>query len=65
MKVETINATTLVEPVAKGRPRMAVIGKHVRAYTPSKTRKTEDMIIADIRHQLEKYSLSRQTIPFV
>ena len=32
------------EPVAKGRPRFAVVAGHARAYTPKKTAKYEDTI---------------------
>ncbi len=47
-----ISATILVEPVAKGRPRVAVVNNHARAYTPQKTVRAEMQVIADIRHQL-------------
>lgn len=47
-----INMTILVEPTAKGRPRMAVVNGRARAYTPARTRSAEAQIIADIRHQL-------------
>ncbi len=33
-------------PVAKGRPRFAVVGGHGRAYTPAKTRNYEQQIYA-------------------
>jgi Holliday junction resolvase RusA-like endonuclease len=48
----TIEATILVEPTAKGRPRMTVVAGHARAYTPKKTVRAEAQVIADIRHQL-------------
>ncbi len=32
------------DPVAKGRPKFAVIGGHARAYTPKKTRDYEETI---------------------
>lgn len=31
-------------PVPKGRPRMSVVGGHARAFTPSRTRRYEDLI---------------------
>lgn len=31
-------------PVAKGRPKLSTAGKFVRAYTPAKTRRYEDLI---------------------
>jgi Holliday junction resolvase RusA-like endonuclease len=33
-------------PVAKGRPRVASIGGHARAYTPSKTQRAETCFLA-------------------
>lgn len=32
------------EPVAKGRPRLASVGGHARAFTPAKTRRYEDIV---------------------
>ena len=32
------------EPVAKGRPRFARIGPHVRTFTPAKTQRYEDTV---------------------
>lgn len=40
-----IQFTIVGDPVAKGRPKFAVHGKHAVAYTPKKTRQGEDMII--------------------
>ena len=39
-----IKLTIPIEPVAKGRPRAAVIGSSARIYTPTKTRNTEALI---------------------
>lgn len=47
-----IEATILVEPTAKARPKIAVVGGHAMAYTPKKTVRAEAQVIADIRHQL-------------
>jgi len=32
------------DPVAKGRPKTRIMGKHVQIYTPTKTRKWEDYV---------------------
>lgn len=32
------------EPIAKGRPRLATVGGHARAFTPAKTRRYEDIV---------------------
>lgn len=39
-----IKVTILMEPMGKGRPRFARRGKHVVAYTPSKTAHAENLI---------------------
>ncbi len=44
----------MVEPTAKGRPRLAVINGHGRAFTPAKTRNAESMIQALIRDEVIK-----------
>lgn len=48
------------EPVAKGRPRLAVVGGNARAYTPAKTRHAEASIRYLIRKQ-EPICLPRDT----
>lgn len=53
-----ISAVILVAPTAKGRPRMAVVGGHVMAYTPKATRMSEEQIKYDIRRALP------QLVPF-
>ena len=55
MQQPEVTATIYVEPVAKGRPRMAVINGHPIAYTPKKTRQSEQMIQAMVRTQLMQY----------
>ena len=47
-----IQTTIYVEPTAKGRPRVTIIGGHAHAYTPAKTRNAEAMIQAMIRNQM-------------
>jgi Holliday junction resolvase RusA-like endonuclease len=49
---QPISATILVEPVAKGRPRVSVVNGNARAYTPKKTANAETAIAYDIRHQM-------------
>lgn len=50
--MKVIETTIFVCPTPKGRARSRVVGKHVMTYTPSKTRKAEDMIAAMIRSQI-------------
>lgn len=52
--MKEISATIYVEPTAKGRPRVTVIGGHAHAYTPAKTRKAEQNILALIRTEMKK-----------
>lgn len=40
-------------PVPKGRPRVATFGGHARAYTPSKTRRYEDLIRLEAGRAME------------
>lgn len=49
-----LRATILIEPVAKGRPRMTMVNGHARAYTPKKTAMAEMQIACEIRHQLRE-----------
>lgn len=42
-----LTAVTIIvagPPVPKGRPRLSTVGGHARAFTPSKTRRYEDLI---------------------
>lgn len=41
---EILRVTIPTEPIPKGRPKIAVIGGHARAYTPSKTRSAEGVV---------------------
>jgi len=47
-----INVIIMVEPVAKGRARAAVIKGHVREYTPAKTRNAEAEVRISIRDNI-------------
>ncbi len=47
--MKSIEVDIMVEPVAKGRARVAVVNGHVHGYTPAKTRHAESMIQALIR----------------
>ncbi|KKK83986.1 hypothetical protein LCGC14_2787870 [marine sediment metagenome] len=47
-----IEATILIEPVAKARARHTVIGKHVRTYTPAKTANAETLVLYSVREKL-------------
>ncbi|KKM25986.1 hypothetical protein LCGC14_1589430 [marine sediment metagenome] len=49
-----MKATIYVEPYPKGRPRVAMVGKHTIAYTPKKTRISEADIKASIRREIAK-----------
>lgn len=40
----SVSITVPGAPVPKGRPRVGVIGGHARVFTPSKTRRYEDLI---------------------
>lgn len=40
----TLSITIPGVPVPKGRPKISTFGGHARAYTPSKTRRYEDLI---------------------
>lgn len=50
--MKTIETIIFVEPVAKGRARVAVVNGHAHGYTPKKTANAESLIIASIRQQL-------------
>lgn len=39
-----IEITVFGPPIPKGRPRLSTIGGHARAFTPTKTRRYEDLI---------------------
>ena len=52
--MKQIEAVIYVSPTPKGRTKAALIGKHVRMYTPAKTRKAETMIAAMIREEVMK-----------
>lgn len=52
--MKAIETTIFVEPVAKGRARVAVIAGRARAYTPKKTVNAEADIKAAIRNQMVK-----------
>jgi len=50
------------EPVAKGRPRVALIGGRPRAYTPAKTAAWEKMAATLLRGHWHKVSLAEPVI---
>lgn len=50
-----IKTIIYIEPVAKGRPKTAVINGHAIVYTPKKTRQSEQMIQALIRTKLLQF----------
>ena len=50
--MKSIELTIFVEPIPKGRPRVAVFGGHAHAYTPKKTRVAEADIKAAIRKEV-------------
>lgn len=52
--MKSFETTIYVEPTAKGRARIAVVGGHARAYTPKKTRDAEADIKAAIRHEVKE-----------
>ncbi len=58
-----IETTIYVEPVAKGRPRMAVVRGHVIAYTPTKTRNAEAEIQIAIRNDIMKFDKFEPGMP--
>ncbi len=51
-----MKAVIYVEPRAKGRPKVSVVGKHPIVYTPKKTRVSEADIKASIRHEIAKFT---------
>jgi len=51
--VKQIEAIIYIEPTAKGRPKATSFGGHARLYTPAKTRKAEQNILALIRTELK------------
>jgi len=61
--MKSIEVTILVEPTAKGRPRLTTVNGHARAYTPQKTVKAEAMIMADIRHEVMAHGRFEAGIP--
>ena len=60
-----MKAVILVEPTAKGRPRVALRGKFAHAYTPAKTRITEADVKAAIRKEVAKCERFAQGEPLV
>jgi Holliday junction resolvase RusA-like endonuclease len=50
--MKNLEAVIFVEPVAKGRARVAVVNGHAHGYTPKKTANAEALIIASIRQQV-------------
>lgn len=60
MEIET---TIFTQPVAKGRPRMAVVAGHATAYTPKKTRISETEIKILIRQEVMKLGSFRPGVP--
>jgi len=49
-----MKAIILVEPHAKGRPKVSTFGGHAQVYTPKKTRIAEADIKAAIRNKIAK-----------
>ena len=49
-----MKAIILVEPHAKGRPKVSTFGGHAQVYTPKKTRMAEADIKASIRIEIAK-----------
>ena len=47
-----LNTVILMEPVPKGRAKVAVVKGHAQVYTPQKTVKSEAQVITEIRHSL-------------
>ena len=47
-----IEATILIEPVAKARARLFRRGDHVGSYTPAKTANAETLVLYSVREQL-------------
>ena len=54
--MKRIECVIMVEPVAKGRPRLGMAGGHAIAYTPKKTRTAEADIKAAIRQQAMSFN---------
>jgi Holliday junction resolvase RusA-like endonuclease len=52
----------MVDPVAKGRPRLTTVNGHARAFTPAKTRNAETAIQYAIRQQLSGVDLLPRTL---
>jgi len=50
--MKQLTCTIMVEPTAKARPRVAVVGGHAHAYTPKKTANAEALIQATIRQEI-------------
>jgi len=46
-----------MEPVAKGRARLAVVAGHAKAYTPKKTVNAEAQVIAQIRNEIGPHGI--------
>lgn len=61
--MKQIEAIIYVEPTAKGRPRVTVIGGHAHAYTPRATRDAESMIKALIRKQVMEFGKFEDGLP--
>ena len=58
-----IQAVILMEPVPKGRAKVAVVKGHAQMYTPKKTVKSEAQVITEIRHSLGKVQPFPQGAP--
>lgn len=54
---DPLRFTVMGVPVAKGRPRMAVVRGHAMAYTPAKTRKAEETFAARVMPHAPKEPL--------
>jgi len=63
-----VRATILVEPHAKGRPKVSTFGGHAHVYTPKKTRIAEADIKASIRSEIamaERYGAGEPLVLWV
>jgi Holliday junction resolvase RusA-like endonuclease len=48
--MKNMHTVIMVEPTAKGRPRVSIVNGHARAYTPAKTAHAETAIAYHIRN---------------
>lgn len=51
--MKELQTVIYIEPTPKGRPKATSFGGHARLYTPTKTRKAEQNILALIRSELK------------